>query len=357
MLSQSGLFKNVAEHAMAEGVIPYSVNSPLWSDGAYKQRYLALPQRPGEDCRIGYTGSGGWNFPNDTVLVKSFALDTPANVAAGDAAAGNAASEDNSANGSNAPRRWIETRFMVRQQNEWVGYSYRWNDEGTDAALVGAAGGDHDYDVGDPAAPGGRRKQTWHFPSRAECMVCHSRAANFVLGMQTGQLNRDHDYDGRIDNQLRTLEHLGLFKVNWGGETYASERNALVEAERAAAGAKAFGTEVELGINRRADEAVGRLFATRDQRKAPKESPLLPKAPEGLPRLADPLDRSAPLAARARSYLHVNCAQCHVEAGGGNSRIDLNINTPLAKTHLVDEKPAHHTFGLGDARLTRPERR
>ena len=59
------------------------------------------------------------------------------------------------------------------------------------------------------------RKQTWHFPSRAECMVCHSRAANFVLGLSTLQLNKDHDYGGREAkaNQLRVMEQLGLLKV------------------------------------------------------------------------------------------------------------------------------------------------
>ncbi len=341
LLSQSGLFKNVAEHVMAEGVIPYSVNAQLWSDGAYKERFLALPQRAGEDCRIAYTARGGWNLPNDTVLVKSFALDV---------AAGDVSTEADKA----ASRRWVETRFLVRQQNEWVGYSYKWNDDGTDAVLVGAQGTDSEYSVRDSAAPDGLRKQVWHYPSRAECMVCHSRAANYVLGLQTGQMNRDHDYGGIVDNQLRTLEHLGLFKVNWGGETYASERNALVETARTAAGAKAFDADVERDISRQADEAMGRRFATRDQRKAPKESPLLPQTPARLPRLADPLDKSAPLALRARSYLHSNCAQCHVEAGGGNSRIDLNIHTPLAKTHLIDEKPLHHTFGLGDARLIAP---
>ena len=45
-----------------------------------------------------------------------------------------------------------------------------------------------------------------------ECMVCHSRAANYVLGLSTLQMNRDHDYGGRVDNQLRTLEHLELLK-------------------------------------------------------------------------------------------------------------------------------------------------
>ncbi len=75
-LSESGLFRSVADHTMADGVLPYSVNAQLWSDGAYKERYLALPHRPDEDCRIGYTGSGGWNFPNGTVLIKSFALES-----------------------------------------------------------------------------------------------------------------------------------------------------------------------------------------------------------------------------------------------------------------------------------------
>ena len=45
-------------------------------------------------------------------------------------------------------------------------------------------------------------------------MVCHSRAANWVLGLTTLQMNRDHDYGGIRDNQLRTLEHLGVFRVS-----------------------------------------------------------------------------------------------------------------------------------------------
>ena len=50
-------------------------------------------------------------------------------------------------------------------------------------------------------------------------MVCHSRAANFVLGLTEVQMNKDHDYGGVRDNQLRTLEHLGVFRVNWAEET------------------------------------------------------------------------------------------------------------------------------------------
>ena len=51
----------------------------------------------------------------------------------------------------------------------------------------------------------GFREQVWHYPSRAECMVCHSRAANFVLGLSSLQMNKIHDYGGCSDNQLREL--------------------------------------------------------------------------------------------------------------------------------------------------------
>ncbi|NJM92856.1 MAG: hypothetical protein HC861_09770, partial [Rhodospirillaceae bacterium] len=77
-------------------------------------------------------------------------------------------------------------------------------------------GGEIAEAVAEPAAAtGGSRKQTWHFPSRAECMVCHSRAANFVLGLSTLQMNREHNYGGVTDNQLRVLERLEVFRVSW----------------------------------------------------------------------------------------------------------------------------------------------
>jgi hypothetical protein len=330
-LSESGLFKNVSQHAMSDGVIPYSVNSQLWSDGAYKERFIAIPDKEGEDQRIGYTSTGGWNFPNDTVIVKSFALERTA--------------------GDPASRHWIETRFMVRQQNEWAGYSYRWNDEGTDALLVDGDGADRDYEIIDPTAPDGVRKQTWHYPSRAECMVCHSRAANFVLGLQSLQMNRDHNYDGVVDNQLRTLEHLGLFRVDWCSESGPRCYNDYLEAARKEVGEKALNPAVAKELVQRTEEYMKHQFSTRDQREGCKATKLLHRDPEHLPRLPDPLDISASLESRARSYLHANCAHCHVPAGGGNSKLDLNFDTPLAKMFLINENPVHHTFGLTDAKL------
>lgn len=278
-LSETGLFTNVADHQVNPALIPYSVNSPLWSDGAHKERFLALPG----DSQIEFSEKEAWKFPEGTVLVKSFSLDLePAN---------------------SATRRRVETRLMVIQQNEWVGYSYRWNDEQTDADLVAAEGADQPFEVRDPSAPGGQRTQVWHFPSRTECMVCHSRAAVYVLGVSTAQLNRVHDYGGVLANQLDTWAHLGLFKP---------------QPDSTEAAAK------------------------------------LPKPAADLPQLADPADAAADLEVRVRSYLHANCAHCHVEAGGGNAAMELAFKTPTDKARIVDVRPMHDKFGLPEARLIAP---
>jgi uncharacterized repeat protein (TIGR03806 family) len=269
-LSETGLFTSVKGHQVDPGLIPYDVNAPLWSDGASKERFIALPG----DGQIEFTTSRGWNFPEGAVLVKTFSLD----LLKGDASS----------------RRRIETRLFTKQNGQWQGYSYLWNDAQTDAELVPAAGLDRVYEIGDLDKPGGPRKQTWHYPSRAECLVCHSRAANWVLGLTEMQMNKVHDYGGVKDEQLRTLEHLGVFKVK------------------------------------------------------------LAKPPNEYPRLADPTDPKADLDLRARSYLQANCAQCHVAAGGGNALMDLEFTAPKKDSHLYGAHPQHQTFGIADPLLIAP---
>ena len=80
----------------------------------------------------------------------------------------------------------------------------------------------------------------------------------------------------------------------------------------------------------------------------------MPKTPGEYGKLVDPYDRSQPLEARARSYLHANCAQCHVEAGGGNAAINLEFTIPRDKMNLVGVKPLHHTFDVPGAKLVAP---
>jgi len=283
-LSDSGLFANVTKHEMQPGVVPYSVNSPLWSDGSQKARFFAIPHDANDNGaapKISASGNRGWSFPEQTVLVKSFAIDL--------------------VEGDPKSRRWIETRFLHRVNKEWVGYSYRWNREQTDATLVDKDGVDIVFKV--RSSDGNMVDRKWRYTSRAECMICHSRAANYVLGLSTPQMNRDHDYasvGGGIDNQLRTLEHLGYFKLKRTGGKDAA-------------------------------------FNSDDH-----------------PRLADPYDDSEPLADRALSYLHSNCAQCHVAAGGGNSQMVLSFGTKSEKLNLMNAEPLHDRFGIADAKLVAP---
>src|SRR5262249_12772044 len=69
-LSQTGVFASLSDLTPAPGIVPYAVNSPLWSDGALKRRWVALPG--GET--IGFLATGEWTFPRETVFIKHFEL-------------------------------------------------------------------------------------------------------------------------------------------------------------------------------------------------------------------------------------------------------------------------------------------
>jgi mono/diheme cytochrome c family protein len=305
----------VKGHVPDPALVPYSVNSPLWSDGAHKERFIALPG----DTRIDYANTRGWNFPEGAVLVKTFALDLE--------------------HGNPATRKRIETRLLTKTQGQWYGYTYEWNDQQTEATLVASAGVDRDFTIADPTAPGGVRKQTWHYPSRAECMVCHTRAANFVLGLSTLQMNREHEYaDGVRENQLRVLERLGVLNNDYISHARDAVKRDLVRQGKS---------------GKEADELAAQRISPAGQRKAG-PSTLLNVPPERLPSMPDPYDATAELDKRARAYLHANCAICHVEAGGGNSQLDLEFTTAPAKMKVLDVRPQHDAFGIEDARIVAP---
>ena len=73
-----------------------------------------------------------------------------------------------------------------------------------------------------------------------------------------------------------------------------------------------------------------------------------------LPRLVDPHDITADLNHRGRSYLHVNCAHCHREHGGGSARIHVAIENPLRETEALRARPTQGTFGIFDAEIIAP---
>jgi len=261
-LSETGLFADLATLEPSPGVVEYDVNAPLWSDGARKRRFLALPGR----ATIGFQATDAWTFPAGTVLVKHFEID----VAPG-------------------TTRRLETRVLLRAANAWEGYTYRWNEAGTDADLLDGAES-ATFDVADAD---GARTQTWNFPGRADCLACHTAAAGGVLGLRTGQMNRDFAYAARTDNQLRAWNHIGLFGSDIGP-----------------AGSHA--------------------------------------------RWPDPEDGLAPVAARARSYLASNCANCHRPGGPTPTDLDLRFETPVGLTRLVGVAPTHGDLGIAGAARVAP---
>ncbi len=158
----------------ANGVIPFSVAQRFWSDGADKERWLALP----DGASMTIDENGDFELPPGAVSIKHFLWEG----------------------------QYFETRFFVRYNNgNYGGYTYRWAPDQRSATLVDSAG--ESRDLGEVV---------WEYPSRGDCFRCHTPGANFSLGLETRQLNIDQFYPttGLMENQLDTLIHLGMAKGN-----------------------------------------------------------------------------------------------------------------------------------------------
>jgi uncharacterized repeat protein (TIGR03806 family) len=190
-LSQTGIFANLATLETVPGIVPYDVVSPLWSDGAAKRRWIALPGME----QIAFHPTDPWTFPDGTVFVKHFELE----LAVGGL-------------------RRLETRVLWVHEGQWQGVTYRWNDAQTDAELLNS-GQTMMVEVVDPFAPGGTLSFAWQFPSPANCLECHNGPAGRALGVNTPQLNKTFQYGSVADNQLRAWNNIQLFTTNIGPPT------------------------------------------------------------------------------------------------------------------------------------------
>ena len=146
----------------APGVIAFTPQFPLWSDGTRKRRWLYLP--PGTS--IDASRAQAWEFPRGTKAWKEFAYE-----------------------------RRVETRMIERlADGTWRFAVYIWNAEGTEATLAPARGAM----VPAAGAPGGR----YVVPSRTDCLACHEGAAVPILGFSAVQLSEE----------LASLARQGLVK-------------------------------------------------------------------------------------------------------------------------------------------------
>jgi len=166
LLSEVGVFVDLARLEAAPGVLPYSVQSPLWSDGAQKRRWMALPS----GSRVGYAEQGPWRFPEGTVFIKHFGMVLD----------------------ERAPDDVLrlETRFLVAAQGGgFYGLVYKWDDEQRDARLL-LDGAEEVLDI--VAADGSVRQQRYTYPSQRACGACHSERSGYVMGARTAQLDGEY---------------------------------------------------------------------------------------------------------------------------------------------------------------------
>jgi hypothetical protein len=178
--SATGFYSDFAARTVGPGIYAFDINSPLWSDGAGKSRYLILPR----DSVVGYLGDDmEFDFPDGAVFVKHFWIDTVEN--------------------RPASRVFIETRMLVRQGGQWRGLSYKWRKDQSDADLHG--GPEDTTEQADffiTLADGTRRKKTWLFPGRAGFSFRNLRLATCNSCHLNRTVGRRRDILGFISPQL-----------------------------------------------------------------------------------------------------------------------------------------------------------
>ncbi|MEM8908164.1 MAG: PQQ-dependent sugar dehydrogenase, partial [Bacteroidota bacterium] len=155
LLSETGAFTDLQTLTPAPGLVPYATINPLWSDGAFKKRWIALPNDGTHDSpeeQINFFSNEEWQFPNGTVFVKHF--DLPADL-----------------RDPNKTQK-VETRFFVLDEDgRGYGLTYKWNQEGTEAVLLET----EDFQAFEILDEFGvAQEQVWEYPSRRQCMNCHT---------------------------------------------------------------------------------------------------------------------------------------------------------------------------------------
>ena len=277
-LSATGAFgDDLTTLTPAPGIIPYDLIEPFWSDNALKQRWMAVPNDGSHDSvaeQVPFSEEGDWHFPTGTVLIKHFELPI------------------DETDPSQTKR--LETRFSIKADaGQFYFLTYKWRDDHSDADLIAIS---IDEDIAVSTAGGGSRIQTWHYPSRGECLSCHSAPTGGALGLKTRQLNKAITYPqtGITANQLITLSHLGILDTPIDHE---DTRNFLT-------------------------------IAAKD----------------------DPL---APLEHKARSYLDVNCGYCHRPQTDNRAGFDLRLSTPLPFSGLFSDQLIE-SLGFGEEWIIYP---
>ncbi len=202
-LSQTGLFASVKDHQPAPGVVPYTINSRQWLDGATAEHFFAFPGESAATLHqtgkpvpgLVYWHNFRMHFPPDAVLMRTISLGS----------------------------RRLETQLLHFAGEDWRAYTYIWRDDQSDADLAPEGGDEKEIRVGD-------RRLVWQFQSRSQCMSCHNNQSEYALGFLPEQLNRPNP-NGQ--NQLIGLSQAGFIRrVDNAGEPLPPFDAASLARER-----------------------------------------------------------------------------------------------------------------------------
>lgn len=284
-LSAWGLF-DVSSGALelSDGVLPYDLNAPLFTDYAHKLRTIWVPD---DAPPAALTAGDVPDLPVGTVISKTFYYlrsDTGGlDVLKSDDPAG----QLNPALADLKTIRLMETRLLVRREAGWEPVSYVWNEAQTDAVLT---------KIGDVAPmtlvdPNGERADfTYIVPDINQCAGCH--APNNTtreiqpLGVRARHINKMYVHDGIERSQLDVMTERGILRPEPGNKP--------------------------------------------------------------LPANADWMNASLPLEHRARSYLDINCSHCHNPAGPADtSGLDLTVDAEFGPALGVCKLPIAAGSGTG----------
>ncbi|MBS0385108.1 MAG: hypothetical protein JSS00_07140 [Proteobacteria bacterium] len=177
LLAAYHFFRDAGARQPNTGVTPYDLNTPLYSDGALKFRYLYLPPH----TQAAYRYDGVFDLPVGAVLIKTFAF-----------AADMRRPTENV--------RFLETRLLIPRASGWVAYPYVWNAAQTEARLspIGATEPITFIDT-----DGSTVALDWAVPNVNQCKGCHDRAGAIVpIGPTARNLNRRVDYGHGAEGQL-----------------------------------------------------------------------------------------------------------------------------------------------------------
>ena len=178
-LSAYGFFADTPAQRPALGVTPYRLNTPLWSDGAEKLRFVYLPS--GQKALA--NGPGLLQLPVGAALIKTFKLGG----------------------------RVIETRVLLHRADGWLALPYVWDADQREARLT--LGGKRIELTGPDGAP-----LSYAVPNKNQCKECHGVAGQVTpIGPKAYNLAPDwlaaFHHAGKLDQVPQVAQRIPLWEA------------------------------------------------------------------------------------------------------------------------------------------------